>query len=64
MILSVAMMLNYSLNLHAESMAVEEAVRKTIEKGIRTMDIGGTATTSQVGDAVAEELANVLKEIK
>jgi 3-isopropylmalate dehydrogenase len=62
-ILSVAMMLKYSLNLHPESVAVEEAVRRTIEKGIRTGDIGGSSTTSQVGDAVAEELAAVLKDI-
>jgi 3-isopropylmalate dehydrogenase len=58
------MMLNYSLNLHAESVAVEEAVRKTIEKGIRTKDIGGTASTSQVGDAIAEELAKIIKDLK
>jgi 3-isopropylmalate dehydrogenase len=62
-ILSVAMMLKYSLNLPAESVAVEEAVRRTIDKGIRTMDIGGTSTTAQVGDAVADELAKVLKEL-
>lgn len=43
---------------------MEEAVRRTIEKGIRTKDIGGTSSTSQVGDAIAEELTKVLKEIK
>jgi 3-isopropylmalate dehydrogenase len=58
------MMLRYSLNLHAEAIAVEEAVRKTIEKGIRTKDIGGTSSTSQVGDAIAKELEIVLKEMK
>ncbi|TVY22834.1 3-isopropylmalate dehydrogenase [Lachnellula hyalina] len=63
-ILSVAMMLNYSLHLPAESKAVEEAVRRTIEKGIRTKDIGGTSSTSEVGDAVAEELKKVLSELK
>jgi 3-isopropylmalate dehydrogenase len=62
-ILSVAMMLQYSLNLPAESRAVEEAVRRTIENGIRTKDIGGTSSTSEVGDAVAEELKRVLLEI-
>jgi 3-isopropylmalate dehydrogenase len=62
-ILSVAMMLKYSLNLPAESVAVEEAVRKTIDKGICTKDIGGSSTTAQVGDAVADELAGVLKEL-
>jgi 3-isopropylmalate dehydrogenase len=60
-ILSVAMMLQYSLQLPAESKAVEEAVRRTIEKGVRTKDIGGTNSTIEVGDAVAEELKAVLK---
>ena len=63
-ILSVAMMLQYSLQLPVESKAVEEAVRRTIEKGIRTKDIGGTSSTAEVGDAVAEELKVVLKQLK
>lgn len=63
-ILSVAMLLKYSLNLHAEAAAVEEAVRRTIENGVRTKDIGGTSSTKEVGDAVAAELRVVLKEIK
>jgi 3-isopropylmalate dehydrogenase len=63
-ILSVAMMLKYSLNLPAEAKAVEEAVRTTIENGVRTKDIGGTSSTTQVGDAVAAELKKVLQEIK
>ena len=56
------MMLKYSLNLPAESKAVEEAVRRVIEKGIRTKDIGGSSSTSEVGDAVAAELKVVLAE--
>lgn len=63
-ILSIAMMLNYSLHLPAESKAVEEAVRRTIEKGVRTKDIGGNNSTVEVGDAVAEELKKVLSELK
>jgi len=58
------MMLQYSLQLPVESKAVEEAVRRTIEKGIRTKDIGGTSSTVEVGNAVAEELKIVLKELK
>ena len=58
------MMLKYSLNLHPEAAAVEEAVRRTIENGVRTKDIGGSNKTSEVGDAVAAELEKVLKEIK
>lgn len=59
-ILSVAMLLQFSLNLPVEAKAVEEAVRRGIDKGVRTGDIGGNATTSEVGDAVAEELKDIL----
>ena len=59
-ILSVAMLLQYSLNLRDEAKAVEAAVRSTIDKGVRTGDLGGNASTSQVGDAVAEELTKIL----
>ncbi|KAI9721247.1 MAG: hypothetical protein M1812_002408 [Candelaria pacifica] len=61
-ILSVAMLLKHSLNLTDESKAVEEAVRRTIDNGTKTTDIGGKATTSQVGDAVAEELSAILSK--
>lgn len=60
----MAMLLKYSLNLHAEAKAVEEAVRRTIENGVRTKDIGGTNSTSEVGDAVAAELKKVLADLK
>jgi len=58
------MMLKYSLRLPTESKAVEEAVRRTIENGIRTQDIGGKSSTVEVGDAVAAELKKILKELK
>lgn len=61
-ILSVALMLLYSLNLPAEARAIEEAVRRTIDAGVRTKDIGGSNSTTEVGDAVAKELEKVLKE--
>lgn len=64
MILSMAMMLRYSLHLPGEAKAIEEAVRRTIDQGACTKDIGGDLTTSQVGDAVAKELATVLSEMK
>ncbi len=38
-ILSVAMMLRFSLNLPAEAAAIEEAVKKTLAAGFRTGDI-------------------------
>lgn len=59
-ILSTAMLLQYSLSRLSEAKAVEEAVRRTIDRGLCTGDIGGTASTSDVGDAVAEELKKVL----
>lgn len=62
MILSMAMMLQYSLNLPAEAKAIEEAVRRTIDSGVCTKDIRGSSTTSQVGDAVAKELVKILAE--
>ncbi|CAG8951020.1 hypothetical protein HYFRA_00006417 [Hymenoscyphus fraxineus] len=59
-ILSVAMMLQYSLQLPKEAKAVEDAVRNTIENGVRTKDIGGSNSTTEVGDAVAAELVKIL----
>lgn len=60
-ILSCAMMLRYSLNLTAEAIAIENAVRAVLDMGVRTGDLGGTATTSEVGDKVAEALAAIMK---
>jgi 3-isopropylmalate dehydrogenase len=51
-ILSVAMMLRHSLGMPDAAERVEGAVSAAVERGIRTRDLGGTATTSEVGDAV------------
>lgn len=59
-ILSVAMMLRYSLNLPKEATAVEDAVRNVIDAGLRTKDLGGSAGTVEVGDAVEKELIKLL----
>lgn len=61
-VLSVAMMLRYSLNLAAEADAVEEAVRRAIEGGVRTRDLGGQAGTGEMGDAIVKELVGILKK--
>lgn len=61
MLLSVAMMLKYSLGQPVLCQKVEEAVKVVIDKGIRTTDIRGNASTSEVGDAVAAELEAILK---
>ena len=60
MILSTAMMLQYSFNQPEEAKAIEEAVRRTIDANVRTGDIGGKSTTKQVGDHVAQELSKIL----
>ena len=54
------MMLLYSFNLPEEAEAIEEAVRKTIEDGVNSADIGGKSTTKQVGDHVAQILSKIL----
>jgi tartrate dehydrogenase/decarboxylase/D-malate dehydrogenase len=51
-ILSAGLMLNH-LGLTASGMAVRDAVAKVLSAGdVRTPDLGGKATTTQIGDAV------------
>ncbi|RDW83769.1 3-isopropylmalate dehydrogenase [Aspergillus mulundensis] len=56
MILSVAMMLRYSLDMPAAAAAVETAVSKVIERGGRTRDVGGMTSTAEFGDRVVAYL--------
>ncbi len=62
MILSTAMMLQYSFNLPEEAKAIEEAVKNTIESGVRTRywwerrDKGGGRSG---GSGVGEDLEKV-----
>lgn len=57
-ILSVSMMLNYSLNLKEESEAVESAVKKVLADGYRTCDIAKKGekyvTTKEMGSIITE----------
>lgn len=59
-ILSLAMLLRYSLNRGAEADLVEKAVRATLDSGIRTADIAAAGQkpvgTKAMGDAVIESL--------
>lgn len=59
-ILSVAMLLRYSLGLPRAAAAIERAVRRTISEGYRTADIARpgerVVTTREMGDAVIERL--------
>ena len=59
-ILSAAMLLRYSLDLDAEAAAIENAVRKTLEAGIRTKDIceagKSSVTTKEMGSEVIKRI--------
>lgn len=62
-ILSIAMMLRNSLNLPAVADKVEAAVRIVIdERGVKTKDLNGDATTTVMGDAICAELRALLSE--
>lgn len=65
-ILSAAMLLRYSLGLGKEASAVEAAVKKVLDAteagglGLRTKDLGGSSTTTEIGDKVVEVLKTLL----
>ncbi|KAF2621466.1 beta-isopropylmalate dehydrogenase [Macroventuria anomochaeta] len=61
-ILSMSMMFKYSLCLPEYAAKIDEATKIAIDSGIRTKDIGGSSTTSQVGDAIAAELEKLLQK--
>jgi 3-isopropylmalate dehydrogenase len=56
MFLSVALMLRHGLGLESEAAAVESAVDRALEFGLRTSDLGGDASTAQATRAVLEHL--------
>ena len=56
MILSAALMLRHGLSLEAEAAALESAVDKALAGGLRTADLGGSATTAEMTEAVLGEL--------
>ena len=60
MIASLAMALRYSFNLVDAASMVENAIAATLNAGVRTADIKGTASstvsTSQMGDAIIAEM--------
>ena len=55
-ILSLAMLLRHSLGREEDAARVEAAVARTLADGIKGADLGGTAGTSEVGDAVMARL--------
>src|SRR5262245_21486504 len=56
MILSAALMLRHGQGREAQAAAVESAVDRALEKGVRPAYLGGNATTAEVTKAVLEEL--------
>jgi len=62
-ILSVALLLRYSLGLETEAAAVEAAVDAVIERGVLTRDLGGTANTVDVTAAVLNELESARQRV-
>lgn len=61
-ILSVAMMLRLSLDSVKEAEALEKAVGVVLDSGVRTADLKGTSSTTEVGDAISEAVVKILKE--
>ncbi|KAH3671198.1 hypothetical protein WICMUC_004715 [Wickerhamomyces mucosus] len=59
-ILSAALMLKLSLDLFEEGVAVEKAVKDVLDAGIRTGDLGGSNSTTEVGDAIASAVKKIL----
>ncbi len=55
-ILSAALLLRHSLGLEAEACAVEAAVSSVLDRCELTRDLGGSASTLQITDAVLEAL--------
>jgi 3-isopropylmalate dehydrogenase len=59
-ILSIAMLLHYSLGLSREAAAVEQAVLKALEEGYRTKDIMTgdmkQAGTAEMGKLIAQNI--------
>jgi 3-isopropylmalate dehydrogenase len=56
MFLSAAMLLRHGLGLDDQAAAVESAVDRALAEGLRTRDLGGSATTSEATRAVLKYL--------
>jgi 3-isopropylmalate dehydrogenase len=56
MFLSTAMMLRHGFGLEGEATAIESAVDRALAAGLRTRDLGGTASTREATQAVLSNL--------
>jgi len=57
MLLSAALMLRYGFAMGDEAAALESAVDRALENGLRTTDLGGSATTGEATEGVLENLS-------
>jgi len=57
MILSAALMLRHGLGREDPAAAVESAVDRALAGGLRTADLGGSATTAEATEAVLKEIS-------
>lgn len=66
-VLSLAMMLRYSFNMHEEADVIEKAVEKVLDSKedggleIRTGDLGGQAGTKEMSEAIQAEVRRLLR---
>jgi 3-isopropylmalate dehydrogenase len=56
MFLSAAMMLRHGLGLESEAAAVESAVERALDAGLRPFDLAGRADTAEASRAVLDRL--------
>jgi 3-isopropylmalate dehydrogenase len=56
MFLSLALLLRHGLNVESEASALESAVDKALDRGLRTRDLGGQASTAEATQAVLAAL--------
>jgi tartrate dehydrogenase/decarboxylase/D-malate dehydrogenase len=56
MILSASLLLRHGLSREQEAAAIESAVDRALSDGLRTTDLGGSATTAQATEAVLAHL--------
>ena len=63
-IASAALMLRYSLKMEAAALAIEQAIERTLKRGVRTPELPGKlrpVTTTRMGDIVAEATQKILR---
>jgi 3-isopropylmalate dehydrogenase len=56
MILSAAMMLRHSFAMEAQASRIEAAVAAVLAQGVLGHDLGGKASTTEIGDAIVAQL--------